>query len=149
MDILKQTSGFNLSISLCTALCNIWMSRYSGFSSQTPKVRPKSAIYKRDEVHPRYFYMGVPTGFESKSIHWSLITERKWRRTTAGSTRVVSTQCKAIAIVYRCKCISKNLYLPLEYLQLKNNTPEKLRQNPPGNWVFLILSEQKPWTKII
>ena len=37
---------------------------HSDFPSQTPKVRPKSAIYipKRDNEHPRHFYMGVPQG---------------------------------------------------------------------------------------
>ena len=40
------------------------MVQYSDFPSQTPKVRPKSAFYtpKRDDEHPRHFYMGVPQG---------------------------------------------------------------------------------------
>ena len=37
------------------------MGKYSDFPSQTPEVRPKSAIYipKGDE-HPRQFYMAPP-----------------------------------------------------------------------------------------
>ena len=40
------------------------MVQYSDFPSQTPLVRPKSAIFipKRDHEHPRHFYMGVPQG---------------------------------------------------------------------------------------
>ena len=38
------------------------MGKYSDSPSQTPYVRPKSAIYtpKRDDQHPRHYYMGVP-----------------------------------------------------------------------------------------
>ena len=33
------------------------MGKYSDFPSQTPQVKPNSAIYT--PKHPRYFYMGV------------------------------------------------------------------------------------------
>ena len=38
------------------------MGKYSNFPSQTPQMRPKSAIYtpKRDDEHPRHFYMESP-----------------------------------------------------------------------------------------
>ena len=62
--ILKQTSRHFFHISLCTALRDPWMGKYSNFSSHTPKVRPKSASYhytpKRDDEHPLHLYMGVP-----------------------------------------------------------------------------------------
>ena len=40
------------------------MGKDSDFPSQTPQVRPKSAIYtpKRDDEHPCHFYMGVAPG---------------------------------------------------------------------------------------
>ena len=39
------------------------MGKYSNFPSQTLYVRLKSTIYstKRDDEHPRHFYMGVPS----------------------------------------------------------------------------------------
>ena len=48
---------------LRTALSKTWMGKCShDFLSQTPQVRPKSAIYmpKWDDEHPCHFYMGVP-----------------------------------------------------------------------------------------
>ena len=47
--------GIFCKTSLCTALCDTWMGKYSDFPSQTPQVRPKSAIYtpKRDNEHTR------------------------------------------------------------------------------------------------
>ena len=43
------------SITLCTAVRDTWMGK-------TPLVRPKSAIstHKRDDKHPRIFYMEDP-----------------------------------------------------------------------------------------
>ena len=41
------------------------MGKYSNFSSQTPYLRPKFAIYtpKRDDEHPSHFYMKVAPPF--------------------------------------------------------------------------------------
>ena len=62
--ILKQTSRHIFHISLYTALRDPWMGKYCNFSSQTPKVRPKSASYhytpKRDDEHPLHFLYGSP-----------------------------------------------------------------------------------------
>ena len=50
------------------------MGKYSDFPAQTPYVRPKSAINstKRDDEHPRHFYMGVPS-WNMLSVHQSIL----------------------------------------------------------------------------
>ena len=44
------------------------MSKYGDFPSEASEVRPKSAMYtpKRDDEHPRHFYMGTPPGLNPK-----------------------------------------------------------------------------------
>ena len=40
------------------------MGKYGDFPFEVSVVRPKSAMYtpKRDDEHPRHFYMGIPLG---------------------------------------------------------------------------------------
>ena len=49
------------------------MGKYSNFPSQTPQMRPKSAIYtpKRDDEHPRHFYMESPPPPRAIRTEWS------------------------------------------------------------------------------
>ena len=51
-------------ISLCKALSDTGMGKYGDFPFEVSVVRPKSAMYtpKRDDEHPRHFYMGIPLG---------------------------------------------------------------------------------------
>ena len=44
------------------------MGKYGDFPSEASVVRPKSAMYtsKRDDEHPRHFYMGIPPGLTPK-----------------------------------------------------------------------------------
>ena len=61
LSFKNRTSQF-FFVKFLNAPGDTWMGKYSEFPSQTPLVRPKSAIYtpKWDDEHPRNFYTGVP-----------------------------------------------------------------------------------------
>jgi len=51
------------------------MGKCNDFLSQTAQVRPKSSIYtpKRDNEHPRHFYMVVPPGLKGATLSFIVI----------------------------------------------------------------------------
>ena len=53
------------------------MAKYNGVFPRTPQVRPKSKIYtpKRDDKHPRHFYMQVPPEVLTPQygVMWTLV----------------------------------------------------------------------------
>ena len=59
-----QWQGVYFLTFLSSALSDTWMGKYGDFLSQASEVRPKPAMYtpKRDDEHPRHFYMGTAQG---------------------------------------------------------------------------------------
>ena len=90
------------------------------WTSQTPQVRPKSAIYtpKRDDEHPRHFYMGFPPRCGRRGV-------REWMRWRGNSVWYSTFTVDCRILRHRQKW---------QYHQAKSVSRMKLRRKQIVTW---------------